>query len=356
MGDFVSVVSVSINLGTACNFRCKYCFEVKNGAVESNNVISTKVLTRTIELIHLLQQTNDAVRIEFWGGEPFLHFKQIHFIVNEFAEYENVEFFAYTNGSLTEQYKKELLDIYEKVGQRFLIQVSYDYHNEENNQRVQLGKTVKETDKQVIDTIKFLDTHNFNYGTKSTCTLYDLENNIYNQYVNYFNLNKELKHPVKFSCTPDTLNNGKINEKKLDGQFIKLLKFFVDNQLDITGFTWFDEPGKADCHGGENSFIVDIDGRITYCHGCLYGNDMYYTNVFEDNCLYKMEHNILVQNNKFVKNEQCQNCSSVFCYRCNSINSKGTEEHWDDSNNEMVCKLYKKISNYIMAYRKLVHK
>jgi hypothetical protein len=58
----------------------------------------------------------------------------------------------------------------------------------------------------------------------------------------------------------------------MNNQFIKLIQYFIDNKKDnhgYTGFVWFDTADRADCHGGDDSFIVDLDGRVTYCHGCL---------------------------------------------------------------------------------------
>lgn len=350
-------VGISINMGKACNFRCKYCFEVKNGAVESKESLYPKTFDRVIELLHVLQENNDLVHVEFWGGEPLIYFKDVYRIVKEFSMYDNVEFFMYTNGSLVNKYKKELLELKNLIGKRLQVQVSYDFHNEENNQRVQLGKTVMETDKVVKEAIHFFDDNGFNFGIKSTCTVNDLENNIYQQYVNYDKFNQTLKHKVVFACTPDTLSDGLIDFDKMNNQFIKLIQYFIDNKKDnhgYTGFVWFDTADRADCHGGDDSFIVDLDGRVTYCHGCLYADDkMFYTNIFDDNCLYKIEHNYLVRNNMFAKNSKCQECDSIFCFRCNSINSNGKVEDWNKSNNDSVCAMYKKISNYIKAYQKM---
>src|SRR5574344_2085106 len=285
-------MGVSINLGRACNFRCKYCFEVKDGSVDLNNIVDDKVIDRTIELLHKMQPHYDILHIEFWGGEPLMYFDTVYKLYKEFCEYDNVEFFMYTNGSLVEKYKDQLLEMKNKINRRLQVQVSYDFHDEKTNQRIQLNKC--------------FDDNDFNFGIKSTCTINDLENNIFNQYVAYDKLNQSLKHKVVFACTPDTLNNGNIDYDKMNTQFIKLINYFIKNkQGQKTGFVWFDSKDKANCHGGDNSFIIDTDGRITYCHGCLYGKDMYYTNVFDDNCLYEVEHNYLVENDMFSANNQC---------------------------------------------------
>lgn len=348
-------MSVSINMGSSCNFRCKYCFEVKNGAVDLNTKLNPEVKSRLMEVLHMLADMHE-LRIEFWGGEPTIYFRDIKDFVDEFSDNEHVTYFLYTNGSLVESFEKELLEIQEKVGRRFELQVSYDFHNLENNQRLQLNKTVEETDEMVRNAIKFFDKHDFHFGVKSTCTMKDLEENIYDQYVNYDKFNKELKNKISFACTPDTLNAGDVDYDKMHNQFMKLIKYFRENNKGSqTGFLWFDQEANRDCTGGANSFQVDIDGRVTYCHGCLYMNsDMFYTNIFEDNFLHKVDHNYLVQNDKFNKNEKCANCNSIFCFRCNAINSGGNKENWDNSNKPEVCKLYNKISHYVKAYQRLV--
>src|SRR5574344_414623 len=295
-------MGVSINLGRACNFRCKYCFEVKDGSVDLNNIVDDKVIDRTIELLHKMQPHYDILHIEFWGGEPLMYFDTVYKLYKEFCEYDNVEFFMYTNGSLVEKYKDQLLEMKNKINRRLQVQVSYDFHDEKTNQRIQLNKC--------------FDDNDFNFGIKSTCTINDLENNIFNQYVAYDKLNQSLKHKVVFACTPDTLNNGNIDYDKMNTQFIKLINYFIKNkQGQKTGFVWFDSKDKANCHGGDN---------------------------------------YLVENDMFSANNQCLVCDSVFCYRCNAINSCGDKDKWDSSNQDAVCKLYKKISNYILAYNKLI--
>jgi hypothetical protein len=207
----------------------------------------------------------------------------------------------------------------------------------------------------VRNAIKFFDQNNFKFGTKTTCTMKDLEENLFNMYMNYEKLNTELVHKVAFVCTPDTLGVGNVNYDKMHEQFIKLIRYFVKHKkFGQTGFLWFDQNANMDCTGGLGSFQIDIDGRVTYCHGCLYMNDkMFYTNIFEDNFLHKVDMNYLVQNNKFQKPEQCQKCNSRFCFRCNAINSKGNPDNWDCPNSVEVCKLYRKISDYIEAYERL---
>ena len=345
-------MSVSINMGKSCNFRCSYCFEVKNGAVESKERLQKKVKERTIEVLHMLSELHE-LRVEFWGGEPTVYFKDIKDIIYEFIDNDDVSFFLYTNGSLVESFKNDLIDINNKIGKRLQIQVSYDYHDLENNQRFQLNKTIEETDKIVKDAIRFFDRNNFNFGTKSTCTIKDLEENLYNQYINFENFNKELTHKVRFVLTPDTLNVGNVDYEKMNKQFVKLIRYFLKNkEYGRTGFLWFDMNANADCTGGMNSFQIDLDGKVTYCHGCLYGNDdMFYTSIFDDNFLYKVDYNYLVRNNKFVKNEQCKKCDTIFCFRCNAVNAKGNVENWDKSNDKDVCKLYRKISDYIKTYK-----
>ena len=349
-------ISVSINMGSACNFRCKYCFEVKNGAVNDSKRLQQKVKERVIDVIKLLTETN-KVRIEFWGGEPTVYFDDIYEIIEATKAYEEVTYFMYTNGSLVEKYSKELLQIKNDVGHRFQVQVSYDYHDLKNNQRIQLNKTVEETEKMVLDAIHFFDDNDFFFGTKTTCTMHDLEENLFHQYMNFENLNKTLKHKVNFNPTPDTLGVGNVNYNKIEKQFIQLLKYFVKNKkFGKTGFMWFDMPSNADCTGGIHSFQVDVDGKVTYCHGCLYSKkDLFYTSVFDDNFLHKVDYNYLAVYRKYKKNSQCSDCNSQFCFRCNAINSDGSIEDWDKSNLPDVCKLYNTISDYIRAYYKITH-
>lgn len=92
---------IRISLGTACNYRCKYCLESQHDkhpikvSVESivNNIIKSRI---RIDLVK---------RIDFWGGEPLLYWNDIKLLVTKLEHIGFGGIFTFTtNGSLfTEQ-------------------------------------------------------------------------------------------------------------------------------------------------------------------------------------------------------------------------------------------------------------
>lgn len=342
--------NVSINLGTYCNFKCTYCFE--SLSTLKKNVINDDVINHSIELIDKLLQ-HYKVNIEFWGGEPFLYMNVIQKFFTYYTNHynENISFFIYTNGLLVTNYKDYLLSIDNRLKNKIDFQISYDFLDNDNNKRIPKGMTIEQSNILIMKSIHFLDNNDFNFDIKTTGTLYDIENNIFNQYVNFHKLNQTLKKNITLLYTPDSMNTKYPNEQKINTQFVKLIRYFLKNKLTKTNFQWFDSDVRANCHGGDHSFIIDTNGDVLYCHGCLYINNCVYTNIFNDNCLYDIEHNYLIMNNKFEPNEQCMKCDSLLCFRCNAMVSKGNVNEWDNSNNENVCLLYKLISKYIRTFR-----
>lgn len=88
---------VRISLGTACNYRCKYCLESQHDKrpvkvfVDEiiNNIIKSGIRVDLIE------------RIDFWGGEPLLYWDCIKSLVDGFEQIGFVGIFTFTtNGSL----------------------------------------------------------------------------------------------------------------------------------------------------------------------------------------------------------------------------------------------------------------
>lgn len=85
---------------TRCNLNCKYCYE---GSDKLDYIMDISMAKKVLDYIcsELENKTEDNLLISFHGGEPFLNFNVIKFLVKEFRKkYSNVLFTSTTNATL----------------------------------------------------------------------------------------------------------------------------------------------------------------------------------------------------------------------------------------------------------------
>lgn len=115
---------IKIQLGLSCNFSCEYCNQRFVPHSESTN--PEDVTPFVDKMPSWFDGGEDGkgkgVRIELWGGEPFVYWKTMKPLVEEiYKKYPSVEFSVITNGSLLDSDKIFWLDKY-----NFSISVSHD--------------------------------------------------------------------------------------------------------------------------------------------------------------------------------------------------------------------------------------
>lgn len=91
-------VVLKIQLGLTCNYSCSYCSQ--------SSQIPFTTATRTSDVHDFVADLDSWLlgapqRIEFWGGEPLLHFAKLRHLVPELdRRYPDAEFSMVTNGTL----------------------------------------------------------------------------------------------------------------------------------------------------------------------------------------------------------------------------------------------------------------
>ncbi len=117
------IKTLKISLGLSCNYECGYCSQrfVPHAGETNPGDVGSFVAQLTAGL------TSPPVRIEFWGGEPFVYWKTLKPLAERLrALYPNATFNIITNGSLLDAEKNEWLD---RMG--FGVGISHDgpgYH------------------------------------------------------------------------------------------------------------------------------------------------------------------------------------------------------------------------------------
>lgn len=120
---------LKISMGLSCNYSCSYCSQ---RFVPNADETSQKYVPKFLELMPTWfnggsDGKGKGVKIEFWGGEPFVYWKTMKPLVEGiYKMYPNADLYTITNGSLLDDEKIDFLIKY-----NFAVSVSHDalgYH------------------------------------------------------------------------------------------------------------------------------------------------------------------------------------------------------------------------------------
>lgn len=102
--------TLKITMGLKCNFKCTYCNQAHQphdpvGGPEDADDLIKKIKTN-FEI-----GTYDPVRIEYWGGEPFVYWKTLKPLSEKLRKvYPKAQFTIVTNGSMLDREKVDWLN------------------------------------------------------------------------------------------------------------------------------------------------------------------------------------------------------------------------------------------------------
>ena len=117
--------AIRILMGHACNYNCGYCMQKDIGNPnERPQNIWLKSFIRSMEKLDLSQ----LERIELWGGEPFLYWKDMIGIM-EFFDNPKRHFYISTNGSALRQ---KHVDFFGKLASTVAMGISHDGPGQES--------------------------------------------------------------------------------------------------------------------------------------------------------------------------------------------------------------------------------
>lgn len=112
-------VALRILLGHACNYSCSYCMQkdIGNPDERPENVYA-RMFVKSLEKLDL----TDLERIELWGGEPFLYWKDIERIMPALDK-KGRHFYISTNGSALRQ---KHVDFFKSLEASVMLGISHD--------------------------------------------------------------------------------------------------------------------------------------------------------------------------------------------------------------------------------------
>lgn len=221
--------AVRLLLGHACNYSCTYCMQKDIG--NPNERGRNFQLDQFKDAVKTYLDLSRLKRVELWGGEPFLYWKDMVEIM-EMLDEPGREFFISTNGSAL---RRKHVEYFASMKSQVLINVSHDGPGQEKLRGEDiLNKIV------VVETIKelmSLPNVQVGFGSVVSKTNYDLYeiNKFFKDFADRHNVEK-LKLtfiPAKNYDASNSAENSAdhvINGEDLD-KFNIILKSFIEDCL-----------------------------------------------------------------------------------------------------------------------------
>ena len=338
-------ITIEINITNECNCNCKYCFEQDHGKKEINILEQNrqiKLLIDACEKFDVLKY--NKLHIVFWGGEPMCNINFIKQIILATYEYEFVDYFMYSNGTLfNEFFQLVLSELHQRIVSRFHIQLSYDG---EPHHTLMRGNNKD----QIFRTAHLLIDNNYNINFKATLS-FDMIKYFPECWKSYEELYNEFGDFVRYSPTLDTLttsiSNSVFNQWIISTKQIARYEYEFVQKHGYFLLQWFSPffDIKASCNLNHH-ISINTDGNIYICHGCFYSkhaNNFKISNTKNINTFYDILTDIFPNNRKL--NQECKYCDAVFCNICHisQVDSLNYVNDWEmcKNNNRIRCKFFK---------------
>lgn len=179
-------VALRILFGQACNYSCGYCMQKDLGNPDERP--QNKDLQPFIDSLEKYLDLENLERVELWGGEPFLYWKDI-MPVMQYLDKKGRNFFISTNGSPLRQ---KHVDFFASLEATVALGISHDGPGQEELRGEDIF--IKES---VADAIKNIDALypkvQYSFNTVVSRTNYDLFK--INDYFKAVSDKLELKNP-----------------------------------------------------------------------------------------------------------------------------------------------------------------
>lgn len=114
--------ALKIQMGLKCNYRCSYCNQTARPEDSHGNPDLARKFLAEMPSWFVPPPENEELRIEFWGGEPFVYWKTMRLLGDELrARYPRALFSVVTNGSILDDEKIEWL-----LRNKVMVTISHD--------------------------------------------------------------------------------------------------------------------------------------------------------------------------------------------------------------------------------------
>lgn len=335
MNERYSKVIICVNISSACNLRCKYCFNKE----KDNRKLDFVEIKKFIDNIVEIKDDAEKYFVDLAGsGEPLLHIRDVLKIADYCQEVSNrigkeVTPMLSTNGLLL---TPRMVSLLQKHGVLFGVSID-GYKKLHDKYRVDMMNNVTfDSTKNNVLKIR----HNDYVG--GSMTIVDSDTDILKAYIEMSKLFKTISiRPCRMSY--DTFDFAYI--KKGYSRFIDYLiketlssdytlLYSILNGDDMLGKTILKVMSNSKlnrrCDAGVARFALGVDGSIYPCSPASFHEELKLT-------LNQIQNN---DNNSFFK------CSLDKCYKCMARSICGGEcyvQSYEESNNDNLCDFKKHI-------------
>jgi len=306
-------------LTSNCNLACKYCFiennKMNNGQVVNMSTLTAKIAIDKIDKYCKKHGLNNFLII-FYGGEPFINFEVMKFIVGYCKEKETrFNFSCVSNSTLLTD---EMVDFIKESN--IYLSISIDGYKELNDSnRIFKGDNSSVYD-SVFKSVKLLKEKNIDFGLSITISDQIVSNKsrflkwLDDVQPSYFAYN--LMH---YSEKTDEWKKyyPKASKLLLDSydRYENCLKFHEDRvNRKLTSYIK-KEFKYTDCGAaGNNQIVIKPNGDTCLCHGYFKTDEMITGNIVKDEIEKIIAHK---SNEEWVNrvpifNKKCARCDSLF--------------------------------------------
>jgi len=254
-------------LTSVCNFKCKYCY-VENRIEKHDNAFMTiEIAEKGIQLLKRNIKNDKKTTIIFYGGEPFLNFEVLKYVVERTKELGmKLEYKVITNGSIMND---EIANFIKE--NRIIVGVSID-GLESTNDEMRIDLNDEGTFKKINSTISTFSENGIIFGISCTISKHNMNKmdeilSIMEQYnikgmgynlpaengkITFTDEEKQeiVKNLIKVE---DTIFEKRIFEDRVIN---RRLKAFVEKKVLY-----------KDCAGYGHQIGITPTGKVGVCHG-----------------------------------------------------------------------------------------
>lgn len=252
-------MSTTFWVTTNCNLNCKYCYE---GEDKLNKVMSKEVIDKAIDFtLDNLNNNEKNFKVAIHGGEPFLAFDKMKYIVSEFKDRckaleKNIIFLTTTNATILND---EIINFI--INEMPDITVSIDGTKETHDKNRPFKGGKGSHDIAMENSLKLLNILpnirlRMTFDSGSVANLY-----------------KDVKYLIdlgfKFIVPAPNLfdQNWDVEHVKILENQINQIKKYIGNREDVNISLTDKEMYKikGNCNGGKNGFHIYPDGKLYPC-------------------------------------------------------------------------------------------
>lgn len=180
-------IALRVLLGHACNFNCGYCMQKDIG--NPNERPENFLLDSFIHSLEKNLNLEELKRVELWGGEPFLYWKDMKRIMT-FLDKPGIEFYISSNGSPLVQ---KHVDFFKDLTSYVSITISHDGPAQEQLRGEDILKNPERI--KILKQLHELPNVGVSYNTVISNTNYNLFdiNDYFKSYAKSADLNSDVR-------------------------------------------------------------------------------------------------------------------------------------------------------------------